>query len=227
MKLAVLGGGNGSFAAAADLADQGHEVRLWRRDAASVNALKENGQAVVLKDHKGERSVALHLVTEDIGDAIADVQLIVCPTPANAQQDIALKLAPHLTDGQVVFLPPGSLGSYLMAKIVHEAGNHSELCFAEAGTLPYLTRKQGEQVVAITTRASRLPTGVFPLQRKDFALNIIRQAYPSVEDAEDALSGALMNAGNALVTTRRIFLCQITTTTMPTSGCMETLRMRS
>jgi len=52
MKLAVLGGGNGSFAAAADLADQGHEVRLWRRDAASVNALKENGQAVVLKDHK-------------------------------------------------------------------------------------------------------------------------------------------------------------------------------
>jgi len=195
MKLAVLGGGNGSFAAAADLADQGHEVRLWRRDAASVNALKENGSAVVLKDHKGERRVALHVVTEDISDAIAGVQLIVCPTPANAQEDIALKLAPHLTDGQVVFLPPGSLGSYLMAKIVHDAGNRSEVCFAEAGTLPYLTRKQGEQLVAITTRASRLPTGVFPLARKDVALDIIRQAYPSVEDAEDALSGALMNAG--------------------------------
>jgi opine dehydrogenase len=35
MRIAVLGGGNGSYAAAADLAAQGHEVRLWRRDAAA------------------------------------------------------------------------------------------------------------------------------------------------------------------------------------------------
>jgi len=195
MKLAVLGGGNGSFAAAADLADQGHEVRLWRRDAESVNTLIENGSALTLKDHKGEHRVTLHLVTADISDAIADAQLIVCPTPANAQQAIASKLAPHLTDNQVVFLPPGSLGSYLMAKTVREAGNNAMVCFAEAGTLPYLTRKHAEQLVAITTRATRLPTGVFPLTRKDFALSVIRQAYPSVEDAEDALSGALMNAG--------------------------------
>ena len=33
MRIAVLGGGNGSFAAAGDLALAGHEVRLWRRDA--------------------------------------------------------------------------------------------------------------------------------------------------------------------------------------------------
>ena len=32
MKIAVLGGGNGSFAAAGDFALAGHEVRLWRRD---------------------------------------------------------------------------------------------------------------------------------------------------------------------------------------------------
>ena len=36
MKIAVLGGGNGSFAAAGDFALQGHDVRLWRRDAALV-----------------------------------------------------------------------------------------------------------------------------------------------------------------------------------------------
>ena len=32
MQIAVLGGGNGSFAAAGDFALAGHEVRLWRRD---------------------------------------------------------------------------------------------------------------------------------------------------------------------------------------------------
>ena len=36
MKIAVLGGGHGCYAAAADLSEAGHEVRLWRRDAAAL-----------------------------------------------------------------------------------------------------------------------------------------------------------------------------------------------
>ena len=195
MKVAILGGGNGSYAAAADLADQGHEIQLWRRDAQGVQALQQNNNTLMLKDFQGERKVVLSLVTSDISAALADVSLIVCPTPANAQEDIARLLAPHLVDGQVVFLPPGSLGSYIMAKIVFEAGNQANVCFAEAGTLPYLARKHGEFEIAITTRATRLPSGVFPLREKDHALAVIRQVYPSVEDAHDALSGALMNAG--------------------------------
>jgi opine dehydrogenase len=39
MRIAVLGGGNGSHAAAADLSDLGHEVRFWRRDAAAFGEL--------------------------------------------------------------------------------------------------------------------------------------------------------------------------------------------
>ena len=195
MKIAILGGGNGSYAAAADLADQGHEVQLWRRDVKGVEALQRNQNTLTLKDFKSQREVALSLVSSDISEAIADASLIVCPTPANAQEDIANLLAPHLVDGQVVFLPPGSLGSYIMAKIVFDAGNEANVSFAEAGTLPYLTRKHGEFEIAITTRATRLPTGVFPLREKEHALTVIRQAYPSVEDAQDGLSGALMNAG--------------------------------
>ena len=78
---------------------------------------------------------------------------------------------------------------------MRDAGNQADVAFAEAGTLPYLTRKHGPETIAITTRATRLPTGVFPLAAKDRAFSIIRNAYPSVEDAGDALSGALMNAG--------------------------------
>jgi opine dehydrogenase len=121
--------------------------------------------------------------------------LIVCPTPATAQPDIARALAPHLEDGQVVFLPPGSFGSYLMARIARDAGSTADFAIGEAGTLPYLTRKHGAETIAITTRATRLPTGIFPLRAKDRALEVIRAAYPSVEDAGDGLSGALMNAG--------------------------------
>src|SRR5262249_8386396 len=101
-----------------------------------------------------------------------------------------------LADGQVVFLPPGTFGSVLLAKTAWEAGNRADVAFAETGTLPWLTRKHGPFESAITVRAKRLPTGVFPLTRKDHALAVISRAFPGViEDCGDALSGALMNAG--------------------------------
>ncbi len=46
MRIAVLGGGNGSFAAAADFALAGHETRLWRHDVDAVT------------EHPGERRSA-------------------------------------------------------------------------------------------------------------------------------------------------------------------------
>jgi len=112
-----------------------------------------------------------------------------------AQADIARLIAPHLVSGQVVYLPPGSFGSFIMARIVRGSGNQARVAFAEAGTLPYLARTHRQFEIAITTRATRLPTGVFPQRLSTHALAVIRQAYPSVEDAGDALSGALMNAG--------------------------------
>ena len=45
MKIAVLGGGNGSFAAAGDFALQGHDVRLWRRDADAGRGASRGGLA--------------------------------------------------------------------------------------------------------------------------------------------------------------------------------------
>ena len=36
MYIAVLGGGNGSFAAAGDFTLAGHDVRLWRRDREAI-----------------------------------------------------------------------------------------------------------------------------------------------------------------------------------------------
>ena len=196
MKIAVLGGGNGSFAAAGDFALQSHEVRLWRRDAAAVEAHRAAGSRIIVKDAEGRHDVPLALVTTDIAAAIRGVELILCPTPAFAQHDIAGLLAPHLRDGQVVFLPPATFGSVIFAKAAHDAGNRASIAFAETGTLPWLARKHGPFEVAITIRAKRLPVGVFPLKDAGHALDVIGRAFPGViEPCGDALSGALMNAG--------------------------------
>ncbi len=53
MRIAVLGGGNGSFAAAGDMALAGHAVRLWRRDRAAVAAQNAAGGTIRVKDFRG------------------------------------------------------------------------------------------------------------------------------------------------------------------------------
>ena len=196
MRIAVLGGGNGSFAAAGDMALAGHAVRLWRRDRAAVEAHNAAGGTILVKDFRGRHEAKLALVTNDIAAAVRGTELILCPTPATAQGGIARALSSHLVDGQVVFLPPGTFGSYVFAKAVRDARNRADVAFAETGTLPWLARKHGPHEVAITIRARRLPTGVLPLRLKDRALKVIGAAFPgAIEDCGDALSAALMNAG--------------------------------
>ena len=196
MEIAVLGGGNGSFAAAGDFALAGHTVRMWRRDAAAVASHRAAGGTITVKDFRGSHTATPALVTTDISEAVRDAELIVCPTPAFAQPDIAERLAPHLVDGQVVFLPPGTFGSFVFAKAAWQSGNRARLAFAETGTLPWLARKHGPYEVQISARGKHLPTGVFPLSRADAALAVLSRAFPeAIRPCGDALSGALMNAG--------------------------------
>ena len=194
MHIAILGGGHGAYAAAADLSEAGHAVRLWRRDATALRPVIDTG-AITLKDARGAREIPIALATPDIGTAMKGAALVVIPGPATAQDDIARAMAPHLVDGQVVFLPPGTFGSFVMSRIVAAAGNPADVAWAETGTLPYLARKHGEREVNVTVRAIHLPTGVYPARASDRAIAVIREAYPSVHACGDALSGALMNAG--------------------------------
>ncbi len=194
MEIAVLGGGNGCYAAAADLADRGHAVRFWRRDTEAFAPVLDSA-TLTLKDAAGERQVTVALATTDAGAAIRGAELVVMPLPATAQGAMAPILAEHLRDGQVVYLAPGSFGSYVLAKEMPARGNRAELAFADAGTLPYLARKHPDGAIAIATRASRLPSGVFPARLGEHAFAVLERAYPAIERRADALDAALLNHG--------------------------------
>ncbi|MBI1943397.1 MAG: NAD/NADP octopine/nopaline dehydrogenase family protein [Betaproteobacteria bacterium] len=193
MRIAVLGGGNGAYAAVADLSEQGHEVRFWRRNAAALEHARAT-RAIALKDAGGERLVPIACVAADPGEAVRGAELLMLPDPAFTQVENAKRIAPYVTDGQVVFLAPGTFGAYLVARTLREAGCRAEVAVGETGTLPWLTRKHGPATAAITARATRLPTGIFPGRRKE-ALLVLKAAFAAVEPVEDALSAALMNAG--------------------------------
>ncbi len=199
MEVAVLGGGHGCYAAAAEMSERGHNVRFWRRDAKAFAPVLET-RAIAVIDYKGTREVVIGQVTTDLAEAVHGAQLLVMPLPAHTHEALAPRLAPLLEDGQVAFLPPGTFGSYIFARAMADAGNTADVSFAETGTLPYLVRKRDMRTIAISVYATRLPTGVFPARNTEYAFSILEQAYPAVERIEDALSGALMNAGAVIHT---------------------------
>ncbi|MFD2236579.1 NAD/NADP-dependent octopine/nopaline dehydrogenase family protein [Aureimonas populi] len=196
MRIAVLGGGNGSFAAAADFSLAGHEVTLWRRGAREVAEHEALGRRIVLRDRKGRREAVLARVTDDIAAAVSGARYIIAPLPATTHEELAQRLAPHLRPGQVVHLPPGTLGTLVFARAAQAAGTASGVAFAESGTLPWLVRKHGFAEIVVSGRATRLPTGVFPSRLADHALGVIEAAFPGcIVPCGGVLSGALMNAG--------------------------------
>ena len=227
MEVAVLGGGHGSYAAAADAAEAGHTVRFWRRNTAAFQPTLRD-QAVTITDTQGRRTIPLALATADIADAIRGAQLICAPVPGFAQRDLANRMAPHVQEGQVIFLPPGSFGSYVMAREFRSAGVKAELVFGESGTLPWLVRKQKDGSARVTTRAERLPTGIFPSRSSEHGLGVIRQIFPSVEPRADVLDAALLNYGPIihppLILMNAGPLCHFDTWDIHNEGTQEVIR---
>jgi opine dehydrogenase len=194
MRIAVLGGGHGAYATAADLALGGHAVSLWRRTETELAAVRQaGGITLVAGGRPGKASLAG--VTADLGEAVADAEVVVVPLPATAHEDLAARLAPHLRDTQLVLLTPGTFGAYALARALTRAGGRLPHAIAETGTLPYLARKTGPAEVKVPVRVAHLPTGVLPAARSKEALAKIAQLFPAVRPCVDALDVALTNAG--------------------------------
>jgi opine dehydrogenase len=194
MNVAVLGGGNGAHAAAADLALGGHAVRLWRRAAGEADAIRSAG-GIRYAGEQRQGVAQLALVTADLGEAVADADVVLVPLPATAHGDLAKRLAPVLTERHVVLLTPGSFGAFAIARDVARAGGRLPFALVETGTLPYLARVTGPAEVKAPVLAANLPAGVFPAFRTDDALKRVAPLYPAVRRCADALDAALTNAG--------------------------------
>ena len=194
MEIAVIGGGHGCYASATSLTEQGHNVRLWRRNAAAFGLVK-NTKKITLTDHQGERSVKIAAVTDNLATAMQNAELVVLPLPCDTHTSLAPQLASLWKESQVGYLPPGTFGGYIYAKAAIDAGNNADISFGETGTLPYLARKHGEDNVRISVYATRLPTGIYPLKNATRAFAVIKKAFPAAEQVTDLLDGALMNAG--------------------------------
>ncbi|HEV8587064.1 MAG TPA: NAD/NADP octopine/nopaline dehydrogenase family protein [Methylomirabilota bacterium] len=195
MNISVLGGSNGAFAAAADLALAGHRVRLWRRRPEDVAPL---AKGITLTAEERQGAARLDQATADLGEAVRDADVVVALLPATAHEDLGRRLAGVLTERQVVLLGAATLGGFVVAREIARAGQAMPLALAETGTLPYLARKTGPAAVAAPVRAANLPVGVFPASRAKEALARVRELFPATRPCVDAVDVALTNVGPVL-----------------------------
>jgi len=197
VNIAVLGGGNGGYATAADLALAGHKVRLWRRSETDLAPVRRAGRiTLVAEERHGE--ARLDGATTDLGDAMNGVEIAIVALPATGHEDLARRLAPHLAEHHVVLVTPGSFGSFVLAREIARGGGRLPLAFAETGTLPYLARTTSPTAVAAPVRAVHLPVGVFPAARASQVLPRVRALFPATRPCTDVLDAALTNAGVVL-----------------------------
>src|SRR5262245_60187631 len=139
MRVAVLGGGAGGHAVAAECTWAGHEVTLVEMPdfASTIEAVRRTGVVEVLGRGRDPVPARLAGVTTDVAKAVPQADIVFIIVPCFGHEPMARACAPHLRDGQrVVFFGEGS-GALVMRKVLRDAGVRADVLLGETNTLPY------------------------------------------------------------------------------------------
>jgi opine dehydrogenase len=196
--VAVLGGGNGGFAAAAHLYSQGHRVQLFNRSPETIRAIQEAG-GVAYSGVIGDGFAPIAVLTTDLAEALVGAQLVMICLPALAFEKVAAGLGPLLDGSQPILLNPGNTGGALaFRRLLRAAGCQDIPPIAETNTLTYICRKRAEDAVYISSlvrnvRFAALPTGA----TGDLAV-LVREFYPTLRPVANVLHTSLSNVNAVL-----------------------------
>jgi opine dehydrogenase len=176
-KIAVLGGGNGAHAMAADLALKGFEVSLYSRSTDKLKPVRDQG-GITLVESSAERVVPIRRVCQSFKEVLEDAEAVLITVAAMAHEDYARGCAPYLKSGQTVFLLPGSTGGSLaFRRLLRTAGNKADVPICETNVLTYICRLIGPARVRITARL-KLEFGGLPGTRMAESLKMFEKLFP-------------------------------------------------
>jgi opine dehydrogenase len=192
--IAVLGGGNGGHAVAANLSLAGFKVNFFELPQFSESFGKVlRTKEIRIEGVSIDGTAKLNIATTDIQQAIKDAEVIFVITPAFGHKAMAEVCAPFIQDGQIIVLMPGSGGSLEFVNIFNQKKVKREVSFAESCTLPYGARLKGSGHVSVLINAVILPTGVFPSNKTGEVIPKLKQFYPMITPAKDVLEAAINN----------------------------------
>lgn len=203
-RVAVLGGGNGAFATAADLKLKGFNVSLFELPefAGGIQAAKEKGGIEL--QARGTKAVSsgfakLDCISSDPAEAVPEADVLLLVTPAFAQRTFAEACAPYMRPGQVVLLTPGNFGgSVEFARILEKHGTRDGVTVAEGECMFYSGFKDGPASVWVSGYKKGMCMAAFPATQTPKAFEMVSALYPDVTVAEDVFETGLRN-GNTVI----------------------------
>lgn len=182
---------------AAHLALKGFPTTLYNRTDAHIETIKARS-GIELESYPGGPSGfgRLSLVTSDMGDALAEADIVMVVVPSFAHAGIAAAAAPHLRDGQIVLLNPGRTGGVLeFLKVLRDQSCEADVTIAEAETLIYASRSEGPAQARIFRIKNAVPLAALPASRTSRVLQGLASAYPHFIDGKSVLHTSLNNMG--------------------------------
>lgn len=151
-RVAVLGGGSFGTALANIVADNGHRVRLWLRNAERAEAInREHCNREYLPDYPLNPSLE---ATADLAVAVADCDVVFMAVPSHSCREVARIVAAHINPGCLVISTTKGIepeGFLLMSQVLAQ-----ELPQARIGVLsgPNLAREIAARQITATVVAS-------------------------------------------------------------------------
>jgi opine dehydrogenase len=189
-RIAILGAGNGGQSMVADLVLRGHcVVALYDRFPAVIDPIRTLG-GVHLESARLRGFAPLPLLTTEIGEAVAEADVIFVVVPAFAHEYIAEQLAPHVRRGQSIILTPGYLGSTIFRRNIPAA---SGVVVAETSSLPYATRLAQPGHASIRLFKQWLPIAAAPASETPKLIETLSPLYPFLVPATNVLEAGLNN----------------------------------
>ncbi len=193
-KIAVLGGGNGAHAMAADLAQKGYEVNMCEapefKESISTTLSR---QAIELIDVWDEKDIVkLNMVTTNVKEALKGVSYIMICVPAIGTKHFFNLITPYLEDGQTIIKWAANFSALTFAKILKEKGIKKDITIAEAHTLPWGCRLLEPGKIKLMVWMSQLLLATFPANNLDRVIDEVKKMYPVVA-GENVMATSLNN----------------------------------
>ncbi len=192
----VIGAGNGGKAMAGYLALLGKRVMLYNRTFSHVEVIAERQGIDLINPGGLEGFGKLEMVTDNIGDLLAEAQVIMVVTPSSAHRDIAKAAKPYLRDDHTVILNPGRTGGALeFTETLRQNGCTTNPIISEAETFIFASRSEGPNLARIFRIKESVSLAALPANRTKEALNAIHTAFPQYINGGNVLMTGLNNMG--------------------------------
>ena len=185
--VAILGGGHGAHAMAADLLSRGCGVTMFEMPQFRDTVRKLFETKAIRASGVVEGQFTLDGVTSDIDEAIDGVRFIFVVTPAFAHAAYASLLRGRVSADQVIVAFPGAFAGLLFRTVFADAD-----CpvVAEANNLPYDARLTGPGEVAIYGR-NPVSIAFMPADKGSSLVAELRVLHPFEKVYSDVLEAGL------------------------------------